>query len=426
MFFDISATTSEILPMFRRFVSLTGWEAWRKRLDDLAQQARQNPPIERLFNERYSLELEMQRLRRTVSLGRRIKMPKTNREYTLLSFIAVVTRVHDRLGIGGRRRLVGMLYDGLKAEYGLAPLQHEMHLATHLMSRGFDVTFSDIELGGGFDMLARKDDIELEVECKTVSADIGRKVHRRRLYQLSALLYPLLSSALDRRSGGYLLQITVPQRLDGNDQHLREISKAVDHALQAGISTPGPVPCAIDYRTFSFAGSPFETADPSQLDEEAVREYLEQAVGHPFGHALMVFRPPDGLVVVTIESAQADRVMHGLVEQLKRAVKGQLTGTRPALIGVRLSDVTASELVELANGDRAGQHSSLQIATNMLLDRPDWSSVHTVAYYSVGRVIASSAISGRQRTTTITESGPAYFFTNPRHESASDNSLKIF
>lgn len=222
MHFDTAASLSEMTTLFRTFVAITGWQPWKERLASFRQQVKANPLLEEHFAERYSLELEMEHLHHRVQLGRKIKLPETYRSYALLSFIAIVARIHDRLSSNGQRRLAGMLRDGLKAEYGLAPLQHKMNVAAHLMSKGFDVEFSDIESGGRFDMLAEKEGVEIEVECKTHSADIGRKIHRLRLYQFGEQIFSLLQSGLDRRSGGQLARIRLPGRLGGNEGYLRE------------------------------------------------------------------------------------------------------------------------------------------------------------------------------------------------------------
>ena len=69
-----------------------------------------------------------------------------------------------------------MLVDGLQSDKGLLPLQHEMTTITHLLLNGFNVTCHDLENNGGFDFLASRDGVEVEVECKMVSGDIGKQL----------------------------------------------------------------------------------------------------------------------------------------------------------------------------------------------------------------------------------------------------------
>ena len=96
--------------------------------------------------------------------------------YRLFAFMASVVSIYERLSTKGQKRLRGMILGGLR-DNGLTPLQQEMGVAAHLFWRGFDVFFSDIETGlGGFDFLATKDGIEIEVECKRIGLSLGRKI----------------------------------------------------------------------------------------------------------------------------------------------------------------------------------------------------------------------------------------------------------
>ncbi len=426
MHFEPQAVPAEMPSLLRRFLSITTWKPWAARLAALEQQVKDNPFLEEYFGGRYPLELEMGRLHRRLRQGRKISLPTTYQETALLSFVAMVARVHQPLSPQGKHRLAGMLRSGLNAEYGLSSLQHEMGIAAHLMSQGYDVTFSDIETGGGFDMLAERGGAKIEVECKTFSGDLGRKVHMRRLYQLGKHVHPLMEAALDRRPGGQLARILLTGRLQGTDQQFRGICERLREALQDGRSDPGPEPCAIEYQTFSLSGSPFETTDPKALEREVARQYVEREVGLPIRHVVMLFRPSHGVVFVAVKSAQSDAMMGSLVLQLKQSVKRQFTGTRTAVICVRFSDITEQELLEIAEQDRSGQPSVLQIATSDLLSRDDWTQVHTVAYFTPGHLIMSRAAHGQKVTSSVQERGQCYIFKNPNHELAGDARLVIF
>ena len=99
-------------------------------------------------------------------------------------------QVHARLTTQGKRRLAGALQSSLEKEHGLGPLTFEIKVAAHLISRGFQIEFHDLEAGGGYDFLAISGSTKIEVECKHVSADIGRQIHRRALYDLGGVLFP--------------------------------------------------------------------------------------------------------------------------------------------------------------------------------------------------------------------------------------------
>ncbi len=316
-----------------------------------------------------------------------------------------------------------MIRDGLQAEYGLAPLEHEMGVAAHLMSVGFDVAFHDIEHGAGFDILARRDGLELEVEAKTFSADAGRKIHRRRLYQLGAHVLPAVERALEEQTGGQLLRVRLPDRLFGTDEFMCNVSTRVSTALSSGASAAGPQPCGIESRSFSLDGSPFVTAPPVA---EAARSFVEQLIGSEKVSALVMVKPPLSAVVVAVESAQKDTMMRYMVRTLEQTAGRQLTKTRPGVICVRFSDVTKKELLQLAHEDKSGKPSALQIATSSLLERDDWRHIHTVAYLTPGEAMASRHAFGETLTQEVQERGGCYAFANPYHELAGDPRASIF
>src|SRR5262249_39560731 len=133
--------------------------------------------------------------------------------YRLISFMVGIVRAHQRLSARGRTRLRGMLLDGLKSDHGLLALENEIATALHLLSRGFDVEFHDIEEGSGVDFIARQGGVEIEVECKMISGDLGRKVHRHRAIALFGLLAEISKRTYSAATRGLLVRIALPDRL---------------------------------------------------------------------------------------------------------------------------------------------------------------------------------------------------------------------
>ncbi len=426
MYFSPSASISEIPRLYRDLVAITGWRPWQSRIAALVQNIRDNPLIEDYVSDRYTLEWEMSKLHRRIQAGRPLTQPRTYEEYCLYSFMAMIAKSHRMLTPTGQNNLSGMLRSALDNESGLATLQHEMIIAAALLSKDFDITFSDIESGGGFDFLAKKSGIELEVECKTHSADIGRKVHRRQLYQFGGEILPLLNSALTLRSGGQFARVILPGRLDGKTQKLQVLSACLKTVFEQGISFSGPDPCRIEYRSFNLAGSPFEASDPQDVEKTALRRFITDSLGHPAHNILAKVDPGNAAVVVSIESIQPDNVTESIENQLKKLVKRQLTGSRPGLICVRFVDITEDQLLEIAQYDKDEGASSLRRMTSNLFDREDWRQVHTVSYFAPGHATYFSSQSGETTTTHTRESGSAYVFVNEDHELAADSRLRIF
>ena len=98
-----------------------------------------------------------------------------------LAYAAIIAlqigATQKRLSDRGRSRLAGMIQDGLHAnEHGLNSLLLELAVAAQLETSGWNVIHHDMEQGDPppFDILARKNGREIEVECKFIGGDVGR------------------------------------------------------------------------------------------------------------------------------------------------------------------------------------------------------------------------------------------------------------
>ena len=167
MYFPPQVTDQELPGLIRRFREITGWPPWKKRLTWLEDGVKSAIAMPYFWRERFELELAFATIQKQYkTTGRYPRKNLTIDVQRFLSFVSMLVRCYEKLGQLGQRRLHGMLVDSLKSDYGLAPLAYEMKIAAHLMSKGFDVTFHDLESGGGHDYLAVRDDMQIEVECK--------------------------------------------------------------------------------------------------------------------------------------------------------------------------------------------------------------------------------------------------------------------
>lgn len=429
MYFKPELDISRFPTLLEQFLSITGWEIWRKRIDSLQHQLQSNPLLEEFLIERHALELCMGYLLDYYEATGKLPLAIVGSgQYRLYSFIAMVALVYDGLGDKGRKRLAGMLQGGLKDQIGLTPLQDEMEIAAHLMQRGFDVTFSDLETGGGFDFLARRGDIEIEVECKMVSGDLGRKIHRRRLLDLCNHAYPVMQEHLDKTGGGRLVRIVLNSRLHGQTKLLQEICSRVSTALVNRTSLREPEPCAVHLETFDLSESPFVNPSDNASERERVREFVKEKFAISNSHMFVLFRPSHGAIIFVVESIQKDEVVKGLLRQLKTAASGQFTKTRPGVLCVQLYDLTAEQMLELARGDSKDPQkaSALQVATSEFFGSPKRNHIYTLSYRSHGHVTRTSADNGGQIATASQEQGPTYTFKNRNHPMASDLRYSVF
>lgn len=405
--------------------AIVPWSLWQRRVDSLKSLLPRNPVWEKFLLDRHGIELALAEARQKLrATGRWPWPPRTADEYRLASFMAVAVRVYGSLGERGKARLAGGMRSALEKEAGFGPLALEMKVITQLMSRGFEVAFHDLEEGGGFDFLARRGPDTIEVECKHVSADIGRQIHRRKIYELGGLLHPVLSSALDASQAGRLVRVTLPGRLTGNKTRQDAIAQRIAASLSGGCDADEST-CGVSVQEFALSDSPFNAERGHRLTFEEVGSYVRRTFGLEDAHMLANWRPGHAAVILHFESRMEDRVLDQLFRRLKEDAQRQFSGNRPAFLCVHLADLTQEQLLELANADHAGAVTGIQRAVSILLQRR--AHLHSVALMSDGAVQIVRERVGNRMTTSVQETGPSYVFRNPEHPQADDAVLqKIF
>lgn len=429
MRFNASLTTDDIPSLLDRFLAIIGPDPWLRRYYSLREQVSRNPLLSPFTLERHALELTLANLLELRHQSRQLPIDMTDPyHYRLFSFIAPVVLVYEQLTDAGKKRIAGILRGGLNADTGLAPFQSEIETVTQLMHRGFDVTFSDIDAGQRFDFLATRNDVEIEIEVKAASGDLGHKIHRRRMIDLSWHLQPVLQDAGGKIQGGYLVRVILPSRLYGRVEFLREVANSVELALRTDNPIPGPEPCAVELHPFDLSQSPFGSPDPSTVNPTSLRQFVARESGHPNPHLFVLFRPGRAAVVVLVESLLKDKVVGGLMRELKQAAKTQFTRRRPSILIVQFLDLTPADLLELAASDSADPRtaSALQLASNLFFHSPERAHIHTLVYRSHGVLLQRVSIREDIVDHSYQEQGPTYSFRNPNHPLANDRRLSLF
>lgn len=408
---------------FTALTEIVPWSIWERRASTLRAAMPSNPVWESFLVERHSLELALVEARNYMRATRRWPWPPRNAaEYRANSFMAMAVRVYGQLSAAGKARLAGAMRSALESEAGLGPLAFEIKIVAQVLRRGFDLSFHDLENGGGFDFLAQRDGLELEIECKHMSADVGRQIHQRRVHALAGALQPVISLALDRVVGGRLLRVTLPGRLVGNAEQTAAINELITANLSGQNYRGDAGVCQLDVEMFPIADSPFTRERGHALSIDDVAAFALDHFGLEQAHMLFHWRPGQSAILVHFASALPDRVLDALLRRLREDSKRQLSGNRPGMLCVHLADVSQEQLRQLAAADRAGTVTGIQRAISSLLHRRR--HLHTVALMTDGSVRLHREREGGRETTSVQEIGPTYVFRNPEHPQAGSPALE--
>ena len=318
------------------FLRLIGAERWRRRLDQLQAQANASPYQAKVVEDHHWLEmaLEAARQARERPLDRS-SVPTLPRDVSALMFAAGAVALDAQLTPAGRVQLLGRLRDALNSGFG--PLALEIDLALQLAGEGYDVAFPDLEGESRVDLRVRRGAAMAEIECKSLSVDAGRTIHRRDFYRFVGRLQPALE-ALALAGAEDVVIITLHHRFPADDASHRDLEAACRGLLsdrrrsfQKG-------------RFFTVKREPYRTRlgrrtslDPADLHARCRRIFGQSChVAGPIG--------PGGAALLIMRSKSADDTAKPLLEALK-AASAQLTGAHPGIVAVQFEDLAPRDLL---------------------------------------------------------------------------------
>lgn len=435
MHFELDVRPAEMPAFLNRLIEITGLTSWQQRERDFTKQLHDNPLIERYLDTQFGIERSMISVRhyRESTGGRTPSIKNTPRANlgVLYGFAAMVARVFPKLPLSAQNLLRSKIRGGLKDNVGLAPLAFEMRTAEHFMRKGFDVEFHDLCHGGGYDFHIRNSGIEMEVECKSVSGDLGHRVHLLRQYQLGPYL---LQSMKDASKGGIvkLLVATLPNRLHGQREFMDAVGTRISQAIIEAKSVTDTQPCSVSYQEHSIVGSPFDLPSLPQISETEVIDYCNRMLGDEIGHVIMMFKPHQSATVVALRSTLPNEFLKGVYHNLKDASK-QMSGTKPGVICVQFRNLTSRQLREFAESPtQSGKPTGLQLMTAKFFDSNERAHVHTLAYTAPGEFLScrfqrqDTNTTDIIRTTVTSEDAASYVFTNKKHSLVNDPRYRVF
>jgi hypothetical protein len=288
MHFGTDARPAEIPAFVNRVIAITGAAPWQQREQDFVRQIKENALLERYLDDQFNIERSMVHARN--HLRRTGRLPAVQRASAanlgaLYAFCGVTALAFHRSSSQAQRALRQRFLGALKDNVGLAPIAFEMRTVAHFMAKGLDVEFHDLNEVGGYDFLVRNTKIEMEVECKSVSGDLGRQVHLLRQYQLG----PHIFESMRRSSKDgvvRLLVATLPARLYGQREFMSAVGARISQMLTDGNDFLDFEPCSIRYGEYPIRESPFNIPSPAMITESQVAEYCSAMTGDEVGHTI--------------------------------------------------------------------------------------------------------------------------------------------
>ncbi|MBP1472995.1 hypothetical protein J7I44_01705 [Frateuria sp. MAH-13] len=390
---------------FARFSELIGAHVWRSRVRLIRQAVAGNPYAEGYLTKENELCLALEEL--TDISERMGRFPLTLRKkrhlFFAMAFVAQAVSLYEAVDeLSGNqlfRRIVGAIKNDPE---DVRALQVELIVATHFLRVGFKVVFPDLNGDERFDLLLRADDgREVEVECKFLSKDKGRKVHYRDLLDLYKDVAPFLRSYISASSTDLVIEVVVPDRFPSDLRLKKEIAKRIRDAVEGQQSAPDESLARILTRR----PSPLDFQPSGKRDVD--RAIFDEISGTNNKPVLFLRNAKGCFVLLVVASDKRDSIFESMYKTLSRAASCQLTHARPAIIAAALDDVRVPQLVRVAASE-AGPDvaaNTLQVIASRLMAARHNEHLVSVCFLS------ESELGVRTAGQTGSE-GSVYYFNN--------------
>ena len=338
MRFDVSYDLGMLAQYIPRFFGLVDRIRWYKRVAQLNEDQQTSPYLWKIVSDYHWLEMAISHQTDILAEeGRLLHEHVDSHALVALQFAGAIVEIHARLPEEAQRQLEGRLRDGLNAESGFAALYFEVDMALRLMAAGYTVRFPDLDGTGDYDIEFNRNGFVGEVECKSLSADAGRRIHRKDFFRFIQSLSPQLRvhADLERQE---VLVITLEERLSSSVSEQAELRCATAVMLEANArSSMRGAGFRIERRVYNecLGAAPVD-------DERAFYRFCEDVFGRNCHIAGGLTENGGCLVVMRCE--REDDTSKPWLDAMRKAAS-QLSGKRPSFIALQFQDITASDLM---------------------------------------------------------------------------------
>lgn len=265
----------------------------------------------------------------------------------------------------------------------------EIKIAWHFFVKGYGIKWYEEDSIKHPEFLVTAPDLKFDVECKWISVDIARRIHRKDFYGFADRLTP----EIEKREYTGRIDIVLDDKLYGST--IRSLCFKVLELVDGGelkgeyqISPFGTLVLDLNY------------VSSVVIDmKERMKKLCERKANE--AHGEIFARSKDGKPVdpieLTVMSEKADKVLYRIEDKISNAEE-QLDKSKPGLIVCFLEGVNGFELQKL------GSESGLQLTTKDVLLKDKFSHVVGIGY--------SSESMAEKRDSSEEIFGPALFFRN--------------
>ncbi|HNV58851.1 MAG TPA: hypothetical protein PKH72_04305 [Rhodoferax sp.] len=359
--------------MYRRLATAVGADHWQGAVARQEDAIRSNYFLGDYLRSEYAIAYQLDRLRRLVAEFGTVPQVACNDPsiFPSLGFAAQVLGVLERSTVKQAKAFVKRVRNAFSRSEELHGLRLELMAATHFARRGHRVAWHRVNSGGSFDLLIEDlGTTGLEVECKSISEDKGRRIHRRDALDFWGELWSDVAHIDQSLRSGLAVVLTVPYRLPSHAEERAALARQVIIQILAGRgATLGG---GAEVRIQSFDPTRIEAAKSD--GGEALRRAIDDATGTTNREAAVYGTSGGGMFAFVMQSAVEDDGLNQLFATLDDSAARQFTRNRGALFWASLQGIDADQLLSLHEQDsnQGEQPTGLRLGVSSFLNRaPD-------------------------------------------------------
>lgn len=402
-------SAAQIPAVYQEFADFVGENHWRNRVSQLEAEIRGNRFLGNFLRKENALAYQLEEL---AELRRRfgsvpIMEVNNQQRYASMAFAAQVLSIVQSLPAPFAQQFRRRVHDALKKPEAMRGLRLELSAATHFSRRSTELTWPEMSSLGTFDLLVPElGPNGLEVECKSIGEDKGRRIHKREALDFYNLLRPHTKSLLADLRIGISAVLTLPGRLP--EKHSQRVALAQAFAKAIYKRDSGPLVQGAEARIIEF-----DVAELGEIYGGHVSAYARAAlerISHTHNRETVVIgSQTGGALALTLQSEQDDTLLKAVFDTLSDSARRQFSGQRGAIFVVGLSGIEGDQLLELAKSDHSGTPSALQLAVSQFLSGGGRDHVVGVSFLSEGALRPGPE-------GTVDSGGTAYYF--PKRETS--------
>jgi len=401
--------TVAIPEIYKRFTDLVGDKHWKNRIAQLKQNIKANRFLADYIQSENSIAFQLEHLRELTSEFGTIPFWEVNNHsiYPAIGFAAQVLSIIDVSPQQFTVQLIRRIHGALKNPDDMRALRLELSAATHFSRRGLKISWPEMTGIGRFDLfiegLGPKG---LEVECKSISTNKGRKVHKQEVLEFYGLLWPHLEAKMKTLSTtGLSIVLTVPDRFPKDYDSRKKLAKQVGKQIVCGQSAAFSDGSILNITEFDT--SRLEITQ-NTLNPEEIRAALDEITDTRNREAIVIGKMDGGALAFAVQSAKDDTLMKAIFDTLSDSVKkNQLSGIRGGMFLVELFGIDEEQIISIASQDKDPSlpPTALRLGVSKFLSNSSRNGVIGVGFLSKGSLLP-------EQGDFIDSGGGAYFFPN--------------